>query len=318
MSLTEIIKGQPFFKELVTKKEDDKLASSILFFCEDELTSKSALILTALMLQYPTWDLFDEKSAEYLKIASGVDLDVKVYPKNGEKLLVADSNEIVSEAFVKPVNLPKKIFIINNFDVSTEEAQNKLLKVLEEPPANVLFLLSAKSEDKVLATIKSRCDKIKISPLAMEDIEKICTDSLACILGGGWVGKTLALAKKEDLKEVANFAVSLATELKNSKQVLNFSKKFLDEKENFDLILQIFSLALEDIVKIKCESENLCKLKSYLDELKEVEQEYSVRAIYEINLLISDLQKRREFNANMTVAVDNFLLKMLEVKYLCK
>ncbi len=124
----------------------------------------------ALLLEYPTFDLFDEKSAEFLKIENRVDLDIKMYPKNNAKLLVADANEIVSESFIKPVNLPYKIFLINNFDVSTEEAQNKLLKILEEPPKNVYFILSVKNEGKVLPTIKSRCDKIKILPLSQEEI----------------------------------------------------------------------------------------------------------------------------------------------------
>ena len=156
MNLTETIKEQEFFQNLIEKKKTNTLSNSILFFCEDKYTAQSVLILTALLLQYPTFDMFNEKSAEYIKIEKGVDLDVKVHPKNAEKLLVADSNEIVSEAYVKPVNMPNKIFVINNFDVSTEEAQNKLLKILEEPPKNVYFLISAMSEEKVLPTIKSR------------------------------------------------------------------------------------------------------------------------------------------------------------------
>ena len=142
MNLTEIIKNQDFFKNVMEKKEKSLLANSMLFFCEDEITSSKTLILMALLLEYKMFDLFNEKSSEFLRIEQGIDLDVKIYPKNNQKLLVADSNEIVNEAYIKPVNLPYKIFIINNFDQSTEEAQNKLLKVLEEPPQNVYFLLN--------------------------------------------------------------------------------------------------------------------------------------------------------------------------------
>ena len=172
MSLAQSIKEQDFFKSLVEKKERGTLSNSILFFCDDEQTAKVSQVLTALMLQYPTFELFDENSVEFAKILNGADIDNRYYPKNNEKLLVSDSNEIVSEVFIKPVNFDKKIFVINNFDVSTTEAQNKLLKVLEEPPKNVYFLLSAKRQDKVLPTIKSRCDKIIISPLSEQEISK--------------------------------------------------------------------------------------------------------------------------------------------------
>ncbi len=318
MGFVETLKKQSFFENILKKKESNTLSNSIMFFCEDNLTSQKVLVLTAMLLEYPVFDLFDEKSAQFQKAEAGIDLDVKVYPKNGEKLLVADANEIVSEAYIKPVNLPYKVFLINNFDVSTEEAQNKLLKILEEPPKNVYFILSVKNEEKVLPTIKSRCDKIKIVPLSDEEMSAVCQDKLACVLGGGYVGKTLALEKNRELASVADFAVSILTELKSSKQVLSFSKRMLEEKTNLNLILEIVSLCIEDIIKLKCESEDLCKLKMYKSDLKDVEPEFSVEALCEISRLISKFREKLEFNANLTVAVDNFLLKMLEVKFLCK
>ncbi len=318
MNIAQIMKNQDFFKKITEKKENGTLSNATLFFCEDSLTSSKALVLIAMLLQYPMFDMYDENSSEFKRIEVGVDLDVKVYPKNGEKLLVSDSNEIVSESYIKPVNLPYKIFIINNFDVSTEEAQNKLLKILEEPPKNVYFLLSAKSEERVLSTIKSRCDKIKVQPLSQQEISMFCPITLANILGGGWIGKTLDLANKEELKNLVYLGVSIVVDLKNSKQVLQFSNKIMAQKEDFGLLLEIVSLCLEDIVKIKCDKEELCRLKPFMEELKDVEPEFSVEAVCEITRLISALREKIEFNANMSVAIDNFLLKMLEVKFLCK
>lgn len=317
MDLTEIIKKQSFFQELVGEKESGTLSNATLFFCEDEISAKAVLTLTALMIEFPTFDLMNEKSAEYVRASSGIDLDMRRYPK-GERIVVADSNEIVAEAFVKPVNLPNKVFLLENFDDATEEAQNKLLKVLEEPPKNVFFLIFSKSEDRVLPTIKSRCKKIKINPLSKEEIGKICDDELACILGGGYVGKTLALKRNEDLKMLTDFAVSLFTEMKNSRQVIKFSHKFLNFQGEIELILQVMCLAIEDLLKLKCESEKLCCLLPYLHDLKNVEAEFSVRSLCEISKLIAILREKMEFNANISVAIDNFLLKILEVKYICK
>lgn len=318
MSLTEIIKNQEYFKNLVQKRDENMLANAMLFFCEDEKTNDITLVLTALMLEYKMFDLFNEDSAEFLKIQNGVDLDVRSYPKSGERLVVTDSNEIVDETFVRPLNLPYKIFVINGIDSATEEAQNKLLKVLEEPPKNVYFLLSAKSEERVLPTIKSRCDKIKIPPLGVSEISKVTTDRFAMILGNGYLGKTVELAKKENLREIVNFGVELFTKLKSSKQVLSFSKVFLGFKDDVDLVLEVMSLVIEEILKIKCESESLCKLEMFKSDLKDVEPEFSVETLCEISKLILHLREKIEFNANLTVAIDNFLLKILEVKYICK
>ena len=314
MEIAEIIKNQNFFKKL----EEKTLSNSLLFYCEDDKTSEVTLILTALMLNYKTYALMNENSAEYKRVFNGADLDIKIYPKNKEKLLVSDSNEIVDEVFIKPTNKENKVFIIENIDLSTTEAQNKLLKVLEEPPKNVYFLISAKQADRVLPTIKSRCDKITIEKLPLSEIEKVCKNPLACMLCEGYVGKADELSKNSNLNEIVDFAVSLVCDLKNSAQVLRFSKHFQELKGDIDLILKIYSFCLEDMLKIKTEIKDYCLMKMFLPKIESVEGEFSVQAICEILNLITFFRKKLEFNANLSVAIDNLLLKILEVKYICK
>lgn len=314
MEIAEIIKNQNFFKKL----EEKTLSNSLLFYCEDDKTSEVTLILTALMLNYKTYALMNENSAEYKRVLNGADLDIKIYPKNKEKLLVSDSNEIVDEVFIKPTNKENKVFIIENIDLSTTEAQNKLLKVLEEPPKNVYFLISAKQADRVLPTIKSRCDKITIEKLPLSEIEKVCKNPLACMLCEGYVGKADELSKNSNLNEIVDFAVSLVCDLKNSAQVLRFSKHFQELKGDIDLILKIYSFCLEDMLKIKTEIKDYCLMKMFLPKIESVEGEFSVQAICEILNLITFFRKKLEFNANLSVAIDNLLLKILEVKYICK
>ena len=314
MEIAEIIKNQNFFKKL----EEKTLSNSLLFYCEDDKTSEVTLILTALMLNYKTYALMNENSAEYKRVLNGADLDIKIYPKNKEKLLVSDSNEIVDEVFIKPTNKENKVFIIENIDLSTTEAQNKLLKVLEEPPKNVYFLISAKQADRVLPTIKSRCDKITIEKLSLGEIEKVCKNPLACMLCEGYVGKAEELSKNSNLNEIVDFAVSLICDLKNSAQVLRFSKHFQELKGDIDLILKIYSFCLEDMLKIKTEIKDYCLMKMFLPKIESVESEFSVQAICEILNLITFFRKKLEFNANLSVAIDNLLLKILEVKYICK
>ena len=314
MEIAEIIKNQNFFKKL----EEKTLSNSLLFYCEDDKTNEVTLILTALMLNYKTYALMNENSAEFKRVLNGADLDIKIYPKNKEKLLVSDSNEIVDEVFIKPTNKENKVFIIENIDLSTTEAQNKLLKVLEEPPKNVYFLISAKQADRVLPTIKSRCDKITIEKLPLSEIEKVCKNPLACMLCEGYVGRAEELSKNSNLNEIVDFAVSLVCDLKNSAQVLRFSKHFQELKGDIDLILKIYSFCLEDMLKIKTEIKDYCLMKMFLPKIESVEGEFSVQAICEILNLITFFRKKLEFNANLSVAIDNLLLKILEVKYICK
>lgn len=313
MDIVEIVKKQSFFRKLY----ESAPSHAILFRSVDERMNEVALILTALAINYKTFELFNESSAEYIRVKNGADIDIKVYPKNKEKLLVSDSNEIVSEVYIKPAVHEKKVFIIKNIDVSTEQAQNKLLKVLEEPPKNVYFLLSC-TDDNILPTIKSRCQTVTLEKLGEEDFKALCKNPLAGMISEGYVGLYEQYAKMPNLDEVVDTAVKLVTELKNSAQVLKFSSKLSAFKDEIRLIFKIYTLCLEDLIKIKTEKEDLCVLKTYIEALRSVESEFSINAICEINSLISDFMHRRESNVNEQVAVDNLLLKILEVKYICK
>lgn len=314
MDIAEIIKEEGYLKRL----QENGISHAMLFQSMDDRLNKVMLIMTALSINYKTYELFNEESAEYLKIKNNADIDIKIYPKNNEKLLVSDSNEITDEVYIKPAEHDNKVFIINNIEASTEQAQNKLLKVLEEPPKNVYFLISCQDENRVLPTIKSRCQKIVLEKLPKEKFNAICRSPLAGMISEGYIGLYEEYSKKANLEEVVETAVKLVTELKNSGQVLKFSTNLMKYREAIELIFQIYIRSLEDMIKIKSEREDLCSMPIYLQALKSVESEFSINAICEINSLVSEFIKKREANVNEQVALENLLLKILEVKYICK
>ena len=70
----------------------------------------------------------------------------------------------------KPVNSGKKVYIINDADLMTKEAQNCLLKTLEEPPEYIVIILIVSNENKMLTTIKSRCMKMYFEKVSDDEI----------------------------------------------------------------------------------------------------------------------------------------------------
>ena len=78
------------------------------------------------------------------KIEHGNMVDLCVYPKDDKNLMVEDINNIVTDCYITPVENHFKIYILKNFDLCTVQAQNKILKTLEEPPKNVIFILFTK------------------------------------------------------------------------------------------------------------------------------------------------------------------------------
>lgn len=93
-----------------------------------------------------------------------------VSPLDGKKNLSVDQIRAVrSDAFVKPHSADRRAFILNEANRMNAQAQNALLKVLEEPPAGVVFILIAPSKTYMLDTIISRCVLLSLSSAAEQD-----------------------------------------------------------------------------------------------------------------------------------------------------
>ena len=93
-----------------------------------------------------------------VRINLGKHPDLMQYDK--PTLLVADANEIINHSFDTPVFTDYKIFLIHNAEHLNEQAQNKLLKTLEEPNKSSIFILTTTAEYKMLPTILSRSKKV--------------------------------------------------------------------------------------------------------------------------------------------------------------
>ena len=86
-------------------------------------------------------------------------------PEDGKKnITVTQIRALRTEAYVKPHMAARRVFIIDRADSMNEQAQNALLKVLEEPPGNIIFILIAESAAALLDTIISRCTVLSLVP----------------------------------------------------------------------------------------------------------------------------------------------------------
>ncbi len=85
---------------------------------------------------------------------------------------VEDAEDLINRVSLGTYGSRFKIYIIDEVHMLTDHAFNALLKTLEEPPKNVIFILATTEEYKVIPTIISRCQKIDFKPIAQEELEK--------------------------------------------------------------------------------------------------------------------------------------------------
>lgn len=126
--------------------------------------------------------------------------DLTVVRPEGKNIRVETIRAIRMDAFRKPVEAPCKVYVIKNAERMWEEGASTLLKVLEEPPANVVFILLTANTGGVMPTIRSRCQEVSFSNVPLEDLKgyiiasKGVTEERADIivrLTGGVLGRAL-------------------------------------------------------------------------------------------------------------------------------
>lgn len=249
--------------------------------------------------------------------------DLIIYPKNNKKsILVDDIKSLIEQVYLSPIESDKKVFVLNDFSLATIQAQNKLLKILEEPPKNVFFIIGATNISKVLPTIISRCKRTRLLALSDEEIKeaiKGCQNIDSIIdLAGGELTKAVKYSLDKNFIEIYEQVISTLQDMKDSRQLIKYSSLLLSKRENFSVILTIFESFFRDILLIRLNKSCLIKNKNIYKTLENLAKDYNADGVDKIIKRIYTISKQLEANCNPTYLLDNLLLYILEVKYLCK
>ena len=137
---------------------------------------------------------------------------------SGGRYLVGQVTAMRSEIFNTSLSAEGRAVLLYHVEKMNEESANALLKVMEEPPEGVLFLLTADSLAGVLPTIRSRCISFAVAPVSPEDCARYCTAqgvgakdaALYSALFDGHIGTVLAAARDEARREQVDRALALA------------------------------------------------------------------------------------------------------------
>ena len=137
---------------------------------------------------------------------------------SGGKYLVSQVKAMRSEIFNTSLSAEGRAVLLYHVERMNEESANALLKVMEEPPEGVLFLLTADSLAGVLPTIRSRCISFAVAPVSPADCASYCTAqgvaakdaALYSELFDGHIGTVLAVSQDDARREQVEKALTLA------------------------------------------------------------------------------------------------------------
>lgn len=232
--------------------------------------------------------------------------------------------QINNDIVIKPYSSPHKVYIVPDAEKMTIQAQNALLKTIEEPPAYAVIILLTTNADVFLQTILSRCVVLNITPVHDEAIKKHLmeqievpdyTASVATTFAGGNLGKAIKLASSDEFNELKEFVVKCASNISksNSTDIAGMIKKISEKKEVFDDFIELFRMWYRDVLVYKAMKSD--KKLIFIDDTDEIKHQ-SLKATYGgLNKVFEEIDKaqaRIKANVNFDMTLEVMFLKIKE------
>jgi DNA polymerase-3 subunit delta' len=232
--------------------------------------------------------------------------------------------QIVSDANIKPYQSRWKIYIMNEAEKMTSQAQNALLKTLEEPPEYVVIMLLTTSKTAMLPTVISRCVQLDMRPVEDKTVKKylmtqvgvpdykadICT-----AFARGNIGRARSLAVSEDFEKIKEEAVRVLKYIKkmDTSDMIRTLKTLEEYKLNVNDFLDIMMIWYRDILLYKATMDDDSIV--FADEKESISKEASESSYEGIGKILQILDKtkdRLKANVNFELAMELMLLTIKE------
>ena len=172
------------------------------------------------------------------------------------KIKIEQIRQMQRKVAEKPIISNNKVYIINNADTMTTEAQNCLLKTLEEPPEYITIILICTNEGNLLSTIKSRCTRMQFEPIKDEELKEYIKTKLPdeqispqiIELAQGSIGKAIKLNERKDIYEnIENILLSMQN--RDLIDIVQMSEVIYKSKEEIKSILEYINVLLMKLSK---------------------------------------------------------------------
>lgn len=233
-------------------------------------------------------------------------------------------SQINNDIVIKPYSSPRKIYIINEGEKMTPQAQNALLKTLEEPPEYAVILILTTNVEALLPTVLSRCVVLNMKPVPDALVKKYLMEQLAipdykaniCVaFARGNIGKAKLLASSEEFEKVKEEAISLVKNINDMEihEIVKAIKKISEYKFDVNDYLDILMAWYRDVLFFKATKDvNSLVFKEEIQQIMRVSDRSTYEGIETIVNALQSAKKRLEANVNFDLTMELLLLAIQE------
>lgn len=232
--------------------------------------------------------------------------------------------QINGDVAIKPYSGPKKIYIINEGEKMTVQAQNALLKTLEEPPEYAVILILTSNVNALLPTILSRCVLLNMKPVKNEQVKAFLMENMAvpdykadiCVaFARGNIGKAKLLAKSEEFDKVKDEALTLLKNINDMEinEIVAAIKKINEYKFEVSDYLDILSIWYRDVLLFKATHDaNHLIFREEIQYIRKVADKSTYEGIEKIIDALEKSKQRLTANVNFDLTMELLLLTIKE------
>lgn len=233
-------------------------------------------------------------------------------------------SQINADVAIKPYSSPYKIYVINEAEKMNPQAQNALLKTLEEPPAYAVILLLTSNIHALLPTIVSRCVVLNMKPVPDEQVKRFLMEEMkvpdykadVCVaFARGNIGKAKALASSEEFENVKNEALSLLKYIRDMElyEIVAAVKRIGEYKLEINDYFDIMAIWYRDVLMFKATKDaNHLVFREELGAIRKCAQRSSYEGIETIVQALDTAKKRLDANVNFDLVMEMLFLTIQE------
>ncbi len=244
--------------------------------------------------------------------------------KNESSIKIDKIRNLKADISIKP-NGKYKIYIIDEAEKMTDQAQNALLKTLEEPSSYGIIILVTKNEQALLETIRSRCLDVRFSPLMIDDIQKILVDkgidhdrvAVSAIFSRGSASLAIDIAQRQefsDMRKLVEDYLILSLVDKKSYESTLFLDMFKDYSNQIGIILEMMTLYIRDTILYREGLSDLMMInKDRVNIIKKIGQAVGVGQLARLISIIDTTNTKLDANCNYNTSIQAMSLNIFEV-----
>lgn len=232
--------------------------------------------------------------------------------------------QVNGDIMIKPYSSPYKVYIIPEADLLTVQAQNALLKTIEEPPEYAVILLLTENADSLLPTIRSRCVMLKLRNIKDKLVKKYLMEQLqipdyqaelCAAFAQGNIGRAIMLAKSEHFNEIKEEAIQLLKYINEMElhEIVSAIKEINKYKLEVTDYLDIITIWYRDVLLYKATADvDGLVFSDQLKYIKERASKSSYEGIENILEAIEKAKARLKANVNFDLLMELLLLTIKE------